>query len=79
MSKIITGINHPFGNPVWGANFAEQDVQEKINTIVSQVKRKNIPFMWFVGALSKPQNLGDYLVKAGLIKGESTGMYLNLR
>ena len=79
VSKLFTGINYPFWNSLWGANFTEQEVKEKVSTLISQAKRKNIPFMWFVGVLSKPHNLGDYLEKAGLIKDESPGMYLNLR
>ena len=38
-----------FGNGVWGANFTEQNVIEKIDTIISQAKRFNFPFLWFVG------------------------------
>lgn len=79
VSKLFTGINYPLWNSFWGANFTEQEVKEKVSTLVNQAKRRNIPFMWWVGALSKPHNLGDYLVKAGLIKDESPGMYLNLR
>ena len=78
VSKFFTGLNLPMWNSFWGANFTEQEVKEKVSTLISQAKRKNIPFMWWVGALSKPHNLGDYLVKAGLIKHESPGMYLNL-
>ena len=78
VSKFFTGMNVAMWNSFWGANFTEQEVKEKVSTLISQAKRKNIPFMWFVGVLSKPYNLGDYLVKAGLIKHESPGMYLNL-
>jgi len=78
VSKFFTGMNVAMWNSFWGANFTEQEVKEKVSTLISQAKRKNIPFMWGVGALSKPYNLGDYIVKAGLIKHESPGMYLNL-
>ena len=79
VSKMFTGIKVPFGNFFWGANFNEQDVKEKVDTLVSQAKINNIPFIWMVGALSKPHNLGDYLVNVGLVKVEDAGMHLNLR
>jgi GNAT superfamily N-acetyltransferase len=71
-------MNIPLGNSVYNANFSEQNVKEKIDTIISQANRIKIPFLWWVGVLSKPHNLGEYLVEAGLIKHETTGMYLNL-
>ncbi|QEE15071.1 GNAT family N-acetyltransferase [Promethearchaeum syntrophicum] len=79
VSKIFTGMNHPIGNAFTRANFTEQQVYEKVSIYLNLAKQKNIPFIWWVGALSKPHNLGEILAKIGLIKDESPGMYLNLR
>ena len=79
VSIFFMGINHPMMNIVCNANFSEQEVEEKVNIIIDQIKRKKIPFIWFVGALSKPYNLGEYLVKEDLMKIESPKMYLNLK
>ena len=79
VSKVFLGLNHPMMNVFYNVNLTEQEVEEKVNNLLSQAKSKNIPFMWQVGALTKPHNLGEYLVIAGLIKEESPGMYMNLR
>ncbi len=73
------GVNHPMMNVFCDTNFSEQEVEEKVNNLLSQAKNKNIPFMWWAGALTKPQNLGEYLTRGGLIKDESPCMYLNLK
>ena len=79
VSFFFTGIKNPFGNAIWGANFTEQEAQEKVSIILNKVIRNKIPIIWWVGSVSKPNNLGDYLVKTGLIKHESLGMYLILK
>ena len=79
VSIFFMGINHTMMNLVTEANFNEQNVKEKVDNLISRARRKSIPFVWNVGSLSKPHNLGEYLVNAGLIKDESPGMYLNLR
>lgn len=79
VSKYFLGGNHPMMNVFCGTNFLEQEVEEKVNLLLNQVKNENIPFMWWAGALTKPKNLGEYLEKAGMIKDESPAMYLNLR
>ncbi len=52
VSKFFLGVNHPLMNVFCDANFTEQEVKEKVNTLLSQTKSKNIPFMWYVGALN---------------------------
>ena len=43
VSKFFTGMNVAMWNSFWGANFTEQEVKEKVSTLISQAKRKNIP------------------------------------
>ena len=50
VSKYFLGGNHPMMNVFCGTNFTEQEVEEKLNHILSQAKSKNIPFTWWVGA-----------------------------
>ena len=78
VSKFFTGMNHPIGNAFFDPNFTEREVKEKVCIIVSQSKKKRLPFIWYVGPLSKPHNLGNYLVNEGLMEELSPGMYLNL-
>lgn len=79
VSKYFMGVNHPMMNVFCDTNFSEQEVEEKVKTLLSQAMSENLPFMWWAGALTKPQNLGEYLTKVGMIKDESPSMYLNLK
>ena len=79
VSKYFFGVNHPMINVFYDTNISEQEVEEKVNILLSQAKNENIPFMWWAGALTKPQNLGKCLTRSGLIKDESPCMYLNLK
>ena len=61
------------------ANLTDDKVDEKIESVISYFKERNLPFMWVIGRDTKPTNLGEILLKHGLNDGGAApAMAVNL-
>lgn len=64
---------------VFTANLQGEDRGDKIDEIISYFRDQGIPMSWFVGPMSKPEDLGDHLENHGLVHtGVNPGMAIEL-
>lgn len=81
MMRYFTGIPEPFLNIVYAFQFDEQTVENRVREAVEYFRSRNVPHMWWFGARSSPEGIGELLVEQGLIKSEweSPAMAVDLR
>lgn len=83
---FITGLLYPLFNGVLRTHFTTgvagktEDIDRKIDAILSHFKARRIPMDWAVNQASQPANLGAYLEAHGLsYLGANTAMVLDMR
>ena len=83
---FITGLPYPLFNGVLRTHFTTgaagktEDIDRKIDAILSHFKARRIPMDWAVSQASQPANLGAYLEAHGLsYLGANTAMVLDMR
>ena len=60
-------------------NLNEGNIDETIKSVISYFKERQLPFMWYIGPDSKPENLGEALQAHGLqYGGNGPAMAINL-
>jgi ribosomal protein S18 acetylase RimI-like enzyme len=48
------------------ANLSSEDIDRKIESVLSYFVERKLPFVWYIGPDTKPSNLGDILNEHGL-------------
>jgi GNAT superfamily N-acetyltransferase len=76
---FYTGVPHPLFNGVISARCAPDEVDAVRGALQAQIAARGAPALWWVGPLSKPDNLGALLEQAGLQPaGQAPGMAIEL-
>ena len=79
MMRLHTGVPYAFCNGVICSHLSPDDIDARINEIVSYFSARAATWEWIVGPNSTPASLDMSLVKHGLfVHGESSGMAINL-
>jgi ribosomal protein S18 acetylase RimI-like enzyme len=61
------------------ANLNEENIDETIESVISYFREHHLPFMWYIGPDSTPENLGEALQSHGLsYGGNAPAMAINL-
>lgn len=77
--QAVTNEPIPLLNPVLGAQLSPDTVESAIDTAVKGCKMHGVPMLWWVGPISKPDDLGSRLEAKGLSQvAEAPGMILDL-
>ena len=77
--RYVSGLAHPFGNAVWGGNFAPEAASERVSELLAPIVERDVPAFWIVGASARPVDLAERLAAAGLsLASEATGMARDL-
>ncbi|MDY0020547.1 MAG: GNAT family N-acetyltransferase [Anaerolineae bacterium] len=63
---FMTGSALPHYNGVVRATFGPETVREGVEAVVKPFKEKGLPFIWWVGPLTAPRDLGTHLQAQGL-------------
>lgn len=70
--------SHFISNRVSCATLTDENLDESIKEIIEKYKAKNLDFVWCVGPLTTPENIGDKLIQSGFEKmTPSDGLYLD--
>ena len=79
MLWFITGIAHRLMNGIAGARLAPDEMDATIANVVSRFKSRGVPFIWWTGPFSRPDDLGTHLEAHGLtLSAEMPGMAVDL-
>jgi len=62
---IISKVSFSKGNQVYLAQLNNQNMDGEISHIINLYNKRRMPFSWWVGPLSRPKNLGAYLLSHG--------------
>ncbi|MEI7983837.1 MAG: GNAT family N-acetyltransferase [Bacteroidota bacterium] len=67
--SVVNNINgiSMITNCVNRANFSASDVDGCIDRVLNKFRSRGLPLMWTVGPITKPENLGKYLLKKGMM------------
>ena len=61
------------------ANLNPENADNKIDSVISYFKERQLPFMWYIGPDTRPTNLGELLQKHGLnFGGEAPAMAIKI-
>jgi len=73
----VTDLSHPLANLVGMADIAPEDVDATLKMVRSRYSGGRKAYGWVTGPLTRPHDLGQRLVAAGLVKAdEMAGMAL---
>src|SRR5690606_23810155 len=76
---FYTGVPHPLFNGVISARFAPDEVDAVRGALQAQIRQHGAPALWWIGPLSRPENLGALLTQSGLQPaGQAPGMAVAL-
>jgi hypothetical protein len=77
---ICTDIKDDTFNIVTNTHFSTKNANKKIDEIIKLLKKKKLPFSWWIGPFDTPSNLKELLIsKKFIFKENDYGMYLNLK
>jgi len=77
--RIESGLPHPYVNRVLRARFPAPLMDQQIREVVTSYRSREVPVSWMVGPSSAPVDLGDHLLRAGLIRErDEVGMAMDL-
>lgn len=76
---IYTGIATPLFNGVSSANLDEEGVKALVASLKQRIAQRGAPAFWWIGPLSRPENIGALLEQRGLKPaGSAPGMAVDL-
>lgn len=78
-SLYTTNYEIPLLNGVIDTNIEEENLNEKIDEVISHFKKLQLPFNWITGVNTKPRKIYEYLEKKGFKINRVPGMALNLK
>ena len=79
MTLFTTPINHPQTNGVITANLEKEKVVDAISKAKDYFSSLEKPWTWYTGPITRPVDIGKYLVKEGLKKShDMLGMAVGL-
>lgn len=61
--EMLTGIMNPFGNMMFG--MLVPDAENRVRAVTERLRESGAPAFWWVGPLTKPEELGDILERYG--------------
>lgn len=78
-SRFSTGIPFFFFNGVIDSHISSENAIKKIKDNITYFEKRQVPFLWVLGPLSTPKNMGELLIKNGFILDKLQGMAYNLK
>lgn len=78
-SLYATDFKVPLLNGVIDTNIEEENVDEKIDEVISHFEKLQLPFNWITGITTKPRKIYEHLEKKGFKIAKVPGMALNLK
>ena len=76
--RYSTGIPFFLFNAVIESHVPSEDAIKKIRENITYFEKRQVPFLWMIGPSSSPKNMGELLIKNGLILDKMPGMAYNL-
>jgi GNAT superfamily N-acetyltransferase len=74
-----SGLGHDTFNIVASARFNQEEADNRIREVITRIMQAERPFSWWVGPASRPLDLGERLIAAGMKATESeAAMYSSL-
>lgn len=70
MVSVVSGVKHPLCNHVLRSRLDESDADERIEAVLAPLRERRIPFFRWVSPTTTPLNLGERLVRHGLVMAE---------
>ena len=70
MLRVYTGLPDPMMNSVMCPRFGEQSIEMQVSKAIEFFKTRGVPHLWWIGASSTPEGLGEILVDKGLVKSK---------
>lgn len=64
---LTTGIPHALFNGILRSQYTTKNINDQIAVILEHFQSRNVPFTWWVSHRSSPKDLGDQLLKRGLV------------
>jgi predicted GNAT family acetyltransferase len=75
----ITDLPFPIFNNILGARLKPDEADIEIEAAISRGRKRNVPFLWFIGPSTTPADLGKHLIAHGFILDEDAhGMAADL-
>ncbi len=79
LCRLVSGLQHPFANMIWGGAFSEDTAHSGVQSALSPIIENNLPAFWILGTNATPENLPELLISAGLSHvGDMAGMAIDL-
>jgi GNAT superfamily N-acetyltransferase len=78
-SRYSTGIPFFLFNAVWNSHIPSEVAIKKIKENITFFEKRQVPFLWIIGPSSSPKNMGELLIKNGLVLDKQPGMAYNLK
>jgi GNAT superfamily N-acetyltransferase len=73
------GVDRPGFHGVWEVRFGEEDIDKRIEEVISHFDAVDVSFPWLVGLNTSPKNIGEHLLSHGLTsRPDIRGMAANL-
>lgn len=79
LAWFYTGIPSPLFNGVLSVRLDHGDIEEVIDQLKARITAHGAPALWWIGPLSKPDDIGELLRHHGIVPaGEVPGMAVDL-
>lgn len=79
VTVVKSEISDDTFNYILAARFFENNVSDRVTSIIELFQKANLPFSWWIGQSDTPENLAEILIEQGLVfKEEDVGMFLKL-
>jgi len=77
--RYSTGIPFFLFNVVIESHIPSENAIKKIKENITFFEKRQVPFLWIIGPSSSPKNMGELLIKNGLVLDKQPGMAYNLK
>ncbi len=77
--RYSTGIPFFLLNAVIESHIPSENAIKKIKENITFFEKRQVPFLWMIGPSSSPKNMGELLIKNGLVLDKQPGMAYNLK
>jgi predicted GNAT family acetyltransferase len=79
MLFMLTNIPFPLFNAVMETHIAPDQVEERIDDVMNQARRRSVPLIWFITSTTQPASVAAHLDARGFFAaGEAIGMAADL-
>jgi len=77
--RMVCDVPFPFFNNVFEGKLPEENTLQAVLPVLEPFRQRSVPAFWWTGPMTRPENLGESLLAAGLQHGfEATAMAADL-